>query len=91
MSTPFSHIFSGFKSHRWNCILFVSKVKKKAKVRNLYNYVTHMTQDTVWYEKVTKTTIKHHIQGSQEVSPFPTGDHKAARNRHGMQDTLNPA
>ena len=27
--------------------------------------------------KVTKTTRKHHIQGSQEVSPFPTGDHKA--------------
>ena len=34
---------------------------------------------------------KHHIQGSQEVSPFPTGDHKAARNRHDRQDTLNPA
>ena len=27
--------------------------------------------------KVTKT---HHIQESQEVSPFPAGDHKAARN-----------
>ena len=34
---------------------------------------------------------KQHIQGSQEVSPFPTGDHKAARNRHDRQDTLNPA
>ena len=54
-----------------------------------------MTQDTVWYGvvwKVTKkTTRKHHIQGTQEVSPFPTGDHKAARNRHDRQDTLNPA
>ena len=38
-----------------------------------------------------KNNKKHHIQGSQEVSPFPTGDHKAARNRHGRQDTLNPA
>ena len=38
-----------------------------------------------------KTTRKHHIQGSKEVSPFPTGDHKAARNRHDRQDTLNPA
>ena len=26
-----------------------------------------------------KSTRKHHIQESQEVSPFPTGDHKAAR------------
>ena len=28
---------------------------------------------------------KHHIQESQEVSPFPEGDHKAATNR---QDSL---
>ena len=28
-----------------------------------------------------KKTRKHHIQDSQEVSPFPAGDHKAARNR----------
>ena len=67
------------------------KVKKKAKARNRYNKLTHMTQDMVWYGKVTKTTRKHHIQGSQEVSPFPTGDHKAAINRHDRQDTLNPA
>ena len=50
-----------------------------------------MTQDTVWCGNVTKTTRKHHIQGSQVVSPFQTGDHKAARNRHDRQDTLNPA
>ena len=25
---------------------------------------------------------KHHIHESQEVSPFPTGDHKAERNIH---------
>ena len=28
-----------------------------------------------------KKTRKHHIQDSQEVSPFPADDHKAARNR----------
>ena len=28
-----------------------------------------------------KNTIKHHIQESQEVSPFPAGDHKAEMNR----------
>ena len=32
----------------------MSKVKKKAKVRNRYNQVPHKTQDTVWYGKVTK-------------------------------------
>ena len=26
--------------------------------------------------------MKHHIQESQEISPFLTGDHKAARNKH---------
>ena len=26
-----------------------------------------------------------------KVSSFPTGDDKAARNRHGRQDLLNPA
>ena len=30
-----------------------------------------------------KKTRKHHIQKGQEVSPFPTGDNKGARNRHG--------
>ena len=33
---------------------------------------------------------KTHIQGSQALSPFPAGDHKAARNRHDRQDTFNP-
>ena len=34
------------------------------------------------YEKVTKTQDLHRTQESQEIGPFPTGDHKAARNRH---------
>ena len=36
-------------------------------------------QDT--FGKVTKHK-KHKIHDSQEVSPFPAGDHKALRNRH---------
>ena len=55
-----------------------NRVKKKAKIRNQYNQVPHLTQDTI-YGKVTKT------QESQEISPFPAGDHKAARNR---QDSI---
>ena len=36
------------------------------------------------YEKVTK-----YEKGSEEVSRFPTGDHKAARNRHGSMAKTN--
>ena len=28
-----------------------------------------------------KNTRKHHIQESEEASPFPASDHRAARNR----------
>ena len=38
-----------------------------------------MTKDTTGGG--AKTTIKHHTQESQEVSPFPAGDHKATINR----------
>ena len=35
--------------------------------------------------KGKKNARKHHTQESQEVSPFPAGDHKAAMNR---QDSM---
>ena len=41
---------------------------------------THMNQDNTW--ESDKNTRKHHIQESEEVSPFPAGGHKAALNRH---------
>ena len=50
--------------------------RKKAKIRNQYNQVPHLTQDTVW--KSDKISRKHHIQESQEVKSFPAGDQKAA-------------
>ena len=49
------------------------KVSKGAKIRNRYNQVPHMIQDT--NGKVSNT------KESQEVSPFPAGDHKAHINR----------
>ena len=53
-------------------------VRKKAKLRDQYNQVTHLNQVTIW-------EIKHHIPESQAVSPLPAGDHKAAGNReHSM-------
>ena len=45
--------------------------------------VPHLTRDTIW--ESYKNTRKHHTQESQEVSPFPVGDHKATRNR---QDSI---
>ena len=62
------------------------KSKKKAKIRNRYNQIPHLTQDTT--RESDKNTRKHHNQESQEVSSFPAGDHKAAMNRQdGMTDT----
>ena len=49
-----------------------------AKVRNRYNPVPHLTQDT--NGKVTNSQLDT-TNESQEVSPFPAGDHKAHINR----------
>ena len=58
------------------------KVRKKAKIDNLYNQVLHLTQDT--FEKVTNAQLDI-TNECQEVSPFPAGDHKASINRHTRQ------
>ena len=48
---------------RYNIKFYIGK---NAKIRNRYNQVPHLTQDTIWERD--KYTRKHHIQGSQEVS-----------------------
>ena len=53
------------------------KVSKGAKIRNRYNQVPHLTQDTNGI--VTKSQL-YTTNESQEVSPFPAGDHKAQIN-----------
>ena len=58
--------------------LDIVKVSKGAKIRNRYNQVPHLTQDT--NGKVTKSHL-YTTNESQEVSPFPAGDHKALINR----------
>ena len=66
----------------------IDKVRKKAKIRNRYNQVLHLTQETTW--ESGKNTRKHHTQESQEVSPFPAVDHKARQHdRHETQITKN--
>ena len=55
-----------------------NKVSKGAKIRSRYNQVPHPTQDT--NGKVTNSQLDT-TNESQEVSPFPAGDHKAHINR----------
>ena len=56
----------------------VMKVSKGAKIRSRYNQVPNPTQDT--NGKVTNSQLDT-TNESQEVSPFPAGDHKANINR----------
>ena len=55
------------------------KVRKSARIRIRYNEVPRLFQDTKW--ESNKITINI-TNKSQEVSPFPSGDHKAAIDRH---------
>ena len=55
------------------------EVSKGAKIRNRYNQVPHLAKDT--NGKVTNSQLDT-TNESQEVSPFPAGDHKAHINRH---------
>ena len=58
------------------------KVSKGAKIRSPYNQVPHPTQDT--NGKVTNPQLDT-TNESQEVSPFPTGVHKAQINRRAQR------
>ena len=58
------------------------KVSKGAKIRSRYNQVPHPTQDT--NGKVTNSQLDT-TNESQEVSPFPAGDHKAHINRRAQR------
>ena len=54
------------------------KVTKTTKIKIRYNQVPNLTQDTT--RESNKKTINI-TNKSQEVSPFPAGDHKAAMDR----------
>ena len=45
---------------------------------NRYNQVPHLTQDTTWKSDKKQLNITNK---SEEVCPFPAGDHKTAMNR----------
>ena len=60
----------------------LSKVSKGAKIRSRYNQVPHATQGT--NGKVTNSQLDT-TNESQEVSPYPAGDHKAHINRRAQR------
>ena len=57
-------------------LLSLKEVSKGAKIRNRYNQLSHLTQDT--NGKVTNSQLDT-TNESQEVSPFPAGEHKAQK------------
>ena len=61
------------------------EVSKSAKIRNRYIQVPHLTQDT--NGKVTNSQLDT-TNESQEVSPFPAGDHKVHINRRAQRHNL---
>ena len=68
----------GVSSYDFDSAVKTSKGRNATKIRNRYNQVPHVTQDTTWESDKTQLNITNK---SQEVSPFPTGYHKAAMNR----------
>ena len=66
----------------WNSLPECLKVSKGAKIRNRYNQVPHLTQDTNGKETNSHLDTTNE---SQEVSPFPAGDHKAHINRRAQR------
>ena len=61
---------------------YLYKVSKGAKIRNRYNQVPQLTQDT--NGKVTNSQLDT-TNESQEASPFPAGDHKSQLNRRAQR------
>ena len=59
-----------------------TKVSKGAKIRNRYNQVPHLTQDTNGKVANLQLDTTHE---SQVVSPFRAGDHKAHINRRAQR------
>ena len=57
------------------------KVSKGAKIRNRYNQVPHLTQDTNGKVTSSQQTNKREPRGR----PFPAGDHKAHINRRAQR------
>ena len=62
------------------------KVRKRIKIRNRYNQSPHLTKGTNGKVATSQLDITNE---SQEVSPFPAGDHKASINRRARKHSKN--
>ena len=84
---PENHcIFFNIISNRTYVVGTVSE-RSKEEGKELESIQTSTTPRTP-HRTVTKQTRKHHIQESQEVSPFPADDHETALDRQdSMTDT----
>ena len=75
------YVLSRSKDRNMYChdaALILRKLRKRAKIGNRYNQAPHLTQDTNGKVKTSQLDSRNK---SQEVSPFPAGDHKASINR----------
>ena len=52
-------------------------------------YGTNLTLDSDADQDIFGKVTKHNTYDSQEVSPFPAGDHKATKNRHDITTHTN--
>ena len=65
-----------------SCVSKLYHGKKGGKDQEWYNQVPHLTQDTTWE---SDKNILNITNKSQEASPFPAGDSKAAMKRRQSQ------
>ena len=78
-------ILSGIMICLFDFILNVQEIKR-AMIRNRYNQVPHLTKMTNGTVTNSQSDI---INESQEVSPFPAGDHKATINRRALNHIMS--
>ena len=60
-----------------NLKMIRTQIEKGDKYQESIQSRTHLTQDSTWESDKTQLNITNE---SQEVSPFPAGDHKVAMN-----------
>ena len=82
LGSKFCEAWSGSEVYSNGYPQMTIEVIKRTKIRNRYNQVPHLTQDTIG--KVTNTQFDI-TNESQEVSPFPAGDHKVTIKRRAQK------
>ena len=71
------YLFKKLKFHLRDTQAGSNESKKGGKVQESIQSIPHLTQDTTWESEKSTINITNK---SQDFSPFPAGDHKAAIN-----------